>query len=197
MKLKLSSLALLASGIVCSSSLWATSPTPEMLAYACTGCHGTDGNSVGLSNPTIAGSAPDYFENAMKEYKNGTRPSTIMGRLAKAYSDDDFKTMAKFFAAKQFVRVRQEVEPAKVALGKGLHEKNCETCHSKSGYDNDEGLSVLAGQWKMYLHVTMDEYLAGKRPMPKKMANKVMVDGQKKLSDAEVDALVHFYASQN
>lgn len=197
MKLKLSSLALCAGAAVVSSSLWAASPTPEMLAYSCTGCHGTDGNSVGLSNPTIAGSAPDYFENAMKEYKSGARPSTIMGRLAKAYSDDDFKAMAKFFAAKKFIRVKQDVDADKVALGKTLHEKNCETCHSKSGFDNDEGLSVLAGQWKQYLHVTMDEYLAGKRPMPKKMANKVMVDGQKKLSDAEADALIHFYASQN
>ena len=196
MKLKLFNLALFAGGVVVSSSLWATPPTPEMLSNTCNGCHGVNGSSVGLSNPNIAGVTSDYFENAMKEFKSGARPSTVMGRLAKGYSDEEFKTMADFYAKKKIVRTPQETAPAKVALGKDVHEKHCETCHSKSGYDNDEGVSVLAGQWKYYLHVTMDEYLAGKRPMPKKMANKVLVDGQKKLTDAEVEALVHFYAAQ-
>ena len=197
MKLKLSSLALFAGGVVASSSLWAVSPaTPEMVSYTCNGCHGTDGSSAGLSNPTIAGLTADYFEKSMQDFKSGARPSTIMQRLAKGYTDEDFKTMANFFAAKKFMRNRQEVAAAKVALGKELHEKNCETCHSKSGYDNDEGVSVLAGQWKYYLHVTMDEYLSGKRAMTKKMAAKVMVDGKKKLTDADVEALVDFYASQ-
>ena len=196
MKLKLFNLALFAGGVVVSSSLWAMPPTPEMLSNTCNGCHGVNGSSVGLSNPNIAGVTADYFENAMKEFKAGTRPSTVMGRLAKGYTDDDFKAMAGYYATKKIKRTAQEVDAKMVALGKDLHEKHCETCHSKSGYDNDEGVSVLAGQWKYYLHMTMDEYLAGKRPMPKKMANKVMVDGQKKLTDADVAALVHFYASQ-
>lgn len=196
MKLKLLNLALLAGGVAIGSSVWAAGPTPEMLSNTCNGCHGVNGSSVGLSNPNIAGVTPDYFENAMKEFKTGARPSTVMGRLAKGYSDEDFKAMADFFAKKKIVRMKQDVDPAKVALGKDVHDKHCETCHSKAGYDNDEGVSVLAGQWKYYLHVTMDEYLAGTRPMPKKMANKVLVGGQKKLTDAEVEALVHFYASQ-
>lgn len=197
MKLKPLGLALFAGGVVASSPLWAVSPpTPEMVSYTCNGCHGTDGSSAGLSNPTIAGLTVDYFDKAMKDFKNGTRPSTIMQRLAKGYTDEDFKTMAIFFAAKPFARVKQAVDPAKVALGRELHEKRCETCHAKEGYDNDEGVSVLAGQWKHYLEVTMDEYRSGKRAMPKKMAQKVMVEGTPKLTDAEVDALLHFYASQ-
>jgi len=197
MKLKPCSLALFVGAVVASSSLWAVGPaTPEMLSYTCNGCHGTDGSSAGLSNPTIAGLTEDYFDKAMKEFKSGARPSTIMQRLAKGYTDADFKTMANFFAAKKFVRTPQEVDPAKVALGKALHEKRCETCHTKSGYDNDEGVSVLAGQWKDYLQVTMDEYRTGRRAMPKKMAQKVMLEGTPKLTDAEVAALIHFYASQ-
>jgi len=146
MKLKLFNLALFAGGVVVSSSLWASPPTPEMLSNTCFGCHGVNGSSVGLSNPNIAGLTADYFEKSMKEYKSGERPSTVMGRLAKGYSDEEFKTMANFFAAKKIVRSKQEVDNAKVALGKDVHEKSCETCHSKNGYDNDEGVSVLAGQ---------------------------------------------------
>lgn len=196
MKLKLFSLALFAGGVAISSSLWAASSTPEMLSNTCNGCHGTNGSSAGLSNPTIAGLGADYIETSMKDYRDGKRPSTVMGRLAKGYSDEEVKIMAKFFAAKKFGRPAQQVDAAKVAAGKALHEKSCETCHSKLGTDNDEGVSVLAGQWKAYLHITMNEYLAGKRPMPKKMANKVMVDGEKKLTDADVEALINFYASQ-
>lgn len=196
MKLKLFSLALFAGGVAVSSSLWAAGATPEMLSNTCNGCHGTNGSSAGMSNPTIAGLGAEYIETTMKDYRDGKRPSTVMGRLGKGYSDEEIKIIANFFGAKKFGRMAQQVDPAKVALGKTVHEKSCETCHSKNGYDNDEGVSVLAGQWKEYLHISMNEFLSGKRPMVKKMANKVLVDGEKKLTDAEVEALIHFYASQ-
>jgi sulfide dehydrogenase cytochrome subunit len=190
MKQKLLSLALLAGGFAVSSSLWAASATPEMLSFTCNGCHGTGGNSAGLSNPSIAGLPVKYFENAMKEFKSGTRPSTIMGRLAKGYSDEETKAMAEYFAAQKIVRARQTVDPAKVAQGKALHQKLCEVCHRKDGREPGEG-GVLAGQWKEYLQVALDEYRSGKRTLPKFMGQ--ITAG---LSGADVEALAQFYASQ-
>ncbi|MDD5174866.1 MAG: c-type cytochrome [Sterolibacterium sp.] len=190
MRQKLCNLALFAGGVALSSALWAASATPEVLSYTCNGCHGTGGNSAGLSNPSIAGVPAKYFENAMKEFKSGTRPSTIMGRLAKGYSDEEVKLMADYFAAQKIVRTKQAVDAKKVAQGKKLHQKNCEMCHQKDGRQSGAG-GVLAGQWKEYLQVTFNEYRSGKRNMPKMMAQRM--EG---LSDAEVEALTHFYASQ-
>lgn len=191
MKLKLLSLALLAGGLAVSSSLWAAGPTSAaMLSNTCNGCHGTNGSSAGPSMPTIAGQPAAYIEDSMKQFKSGERPSSIMGRLAKAYSDDDIKAMATYFAEKKFVRTKQSTDAAKVAKGKQVHENNCEKCHEDNGRKPDDG-GVLAGQWSEYLQINMNDFMAKTRPMPKKMAAKL--EG---LSKDEVEALIHFYASQ-
>ncbi|MDD5240528.1 MAG: c-type cytochrome [Sulfuricella sp.] len=191
MKLKLLNIAMLAGGLAVSTSLWASGATPAaMLSNTCNGCHGTNGASAGPSSPTIAGQPAAYIEDAMKQFKSGERPSSIMGRLAKAYSDEDFKAMANFFGEKKFVRAKQPTDKALVAKGKQVHEKNCEKCHEDNGRKPDDG-GVLAGQWSEYLQISLNEFQSKKRPMPKKMAAKL--EG---LSQDDVDALIHFYASQ-
>lgn len=190
MNSKLINFVLLAGGLAASSSLWAASATPAMLSNTCAGCHGTNGASVGPSMPTLAGQPASYIEDSMKKFKSGERPSSIMGRLAKAYSDDDFKAMAEFFGDKKFLRHKQAVDAAKVTRGKQLHEENCKKCHQEGGRESEDG-GVIAGQWMEYLQITMNEFQAKKRPMPKKMAEKY--EG---LSQDDLDALTHFYASQ-
>lgn len=191
MKLKLLSFALFAGGLAVSSSLWAAGPTSAaMISNTCNGCHGTNGASVGPSMPVIGGQTPGYIEDAMKKFKSGERASSIMGRLAKAYSDEDFKTFDKFFSEKKFVRTKQVTEPAKVALGKKVHEENCKKCHLENGRDSEDG-GIVAGQWAEYLQISLSEFKDKKRPMPKKMAEKF--EG---LSKDDVEAVIHFYASQ-
>lgn len=190
MNLKLLNLALLAGGIAASSSLWAAGQTPAMLSNTCSACHGQFGQAVGPSIPTLAGQPAVYIADAMKKFKSGERPSTVMGRLAKAYSDDDFNAMGDFFSQQKFLRYKQDVDAAKVAKGKELHSQNCKKCHQEDGRESEDG-GVIAGQWLEYLQITMGDFLAKKRPMPKKMAEKF--EG---LSKDDVDALMHFYAGQ-
>lgn len=190
MNLKLLNLALLAGGIAASSSLWAAGQTPAMLSNTCSACHGQFGQAVGPSIPTLAGQPAGYIADAMKKFKSGERPSTVMGRLAKAYSDDDFNAMGDFFSQQKFLRYKQDVDAAKVAKGKELHNQNCKKCHQEDGRESEDG-GVIAGQWLEYLQITMGDFLAKKRPMPRKMAEKF--EG---LSKDDVDALMHFYAGQ-
>ena len=70
---------------------------PAVLANSCAGCHGTDGKSMG-SIPSIHGLKADYFKKTMKDFKDGTRKGTIMGRIAKGYSEEDISLMAEHFA---------------------------------------------------------------------------------------------------
>ena len=67
-----------------------------MLSYTCAGCHGTNGISPG-SIPSIYCKTPDAIQKALKEYRDGTRFSTVMGRHVKGYTDDEIQLIAGFF----------------------------------------------------------------------------------------------------
>lgn len=67
-------------------------------AATCTGCHGTNGHSEG-GMPLLAGLDKAYIVNAMKEFKAGTKPATVMHQHAKGYSDEQIERIAEFFAA--------------------------------------------------------------------------------------------------
>lgn len=71
-----------------------------MLSITCAGCHGTDGKSAGTI-PSIAGKSADYISKAMLDFRDGNRPSTVMQRHAKGYSDEEIKLIADYFASKK------------------------------------------------------------------------------------------------
>ena len=71
-----------------------------MLSITCNGCHGPDGRSTGAI-PAIAGKSADYLQNAMLDFLDGKRPSTVMERHAKGYSDAQLKLIAEYFAGKK------------------------------------------------------------------------------------------------
>jgi sulfide dehydrogenase cytochrome subunit len=195
MKLRYLSLALFSAGLAFGTAVSAGMPDAgTMLANTCLGCHGPGGSSVGPATPTIAGMAPDTFAEAMKGYKEGTRPATVMDRIAKGYTEDELKAMGAYFAKQTFVRYSQKVDDKKAAEGKKLHKEHCEKCHVDEGTKDEDGSSVLAGQWLPYLQFQMEDFLAGSREMPKKMKSQVeKVQG--KGADA-IDSLLQFYASK-
>jgi sulfide dehydrogenase cytochrome subunit len=186
-------MALFAGGMALNAPAFAFEPSyAAMLSNTCNGCHGTSGVSAGPNTPNLAGVQSAYIDDQMKKFRSGERPSTIMGRLAKAYSDDDIAAIGSYFSTQKYVGAKQPVDAAKVAKGKTLHER-CKKCHTENGRDSDEG-GIVAGQWKEYLQIALSEFRSDKRKMPKKMAEKVM--GDNKLSDEDVEALIDFYASQ-
>ena len=68
-----------------------------MLSNSCSACHGTDGKSPGAI-PSIQGKSAEFISTAMKEFRDGTRPSTVMGRQAKGYTDEEIDLIAQHFA---------------------------------------------------------------------------------------------------
>lgn len=67
-----------------------------MLSYTCAGCHGTNGISPG-SIPSIYCKSADTIEKALKEYRDGKRFSTVMGRHVKGYTDDEIQLISGYF----------------------------------------------------------------------------------------------------
>lgn len=186
--------ALAASILALSASVYAGGPSAEMLANTCAGCHGTNGVSVGPATPSIAGISQAYFNDAMKAYKEGTRPSTIMTRIAKGYTEEEITAMAGFFAKQKFVASTQQHDSAKAADGKKLHDKFCEKCHANGGSSSEDDAGILYGQWAPYLKFTFEDFHSGKREMEKKMAKK-MEELKEKEGDAGMDKLVNYYSS--
>ena len=182
--------ALATGALAFSATAMAAPPSAEMISFACAGCHGTNGGSAGLTMPSLASQSKTAIVDAMKKFKSGERPSTVMGRLAKGDSDADFDAMATFFSKQKFHPTTQAVNAAKVKKGEALQEANCSRCHLEDGKEGKDDTPVMASQWLPYLQMQMDLYQSGARKMPEKMAEKV-----KPLSKKDIEALLHFYAS--
>ena len=181
----------LAMGVLAVSAMaQAAPPSPAMLSNACAGCHGTNGGSAGLTMPSLASLSMTAIVDAMKKFKSGERPSTVMGRLAKGYTDAEFDAMAEFFSQQKFHPTTQVVDAAKVKRGAALQEANCSRCPLEDGKEGKDDTPVRASQWLTYMQMQMDLYQSGARKMPEKMAEKV-----KPLSKQDLEALLHFYAS--
>ncbi|MCG8345800.1 MAG: sulfide dehydrogenase [Chlorobiales bacterium] len=71
-------------------------PRGEILALSCASCHGTDGKSVGIM-PGFYGKSASYLKSALMEFKNDERYSTVMGRHAKGYTDEEIELIAEYF----------------------------------------------------------------------------------------------------
>ncbi|MET0090622.1 MAG: c-type cytochrome [Candidatus Thiodiazotropha sp.] len=166
--------------------------SPGMLADTCAGCHGTDGASAGEMMPIIGGLDKQFMITALMEFKSGERDSTIMGRIAKGYSENELKAIAAYFAAQPWVSSPVEADPKLAAQGQVIHDKQCKTCHEEGGREQEDEAPRLAGQWPDYTLLYLQEcHAKGSRCHPRKMGKRVS-----KLSDEELKAMAHYYASE-
>jgi sulfide dehydrogenase cytochrome subunit len=163
-----------------------------MLANTCAGCHGTHGASAGDLMPTIGGLDKTFLQTAMLEFMTGERASTIMGRIARGYTDAELKAIASYMADQPWVSAAVPADPRLAAQGKAIHEEQCKTCHEDGGRRQEDEAPRLAGQWPEYTQLFLEHCRAkGKRCEPRKMGSRVA-----KLSDQELQAMAHYYASE-
>ena len=64
----------------------------------CFSCHGPDGRSPG-SIPSLNGKNVETIVKTMQDFKSGARPSTVMARHAKGYSDAEIAAIAKYISS--------------------------------------------------------------------------------------------------
>lgn len=175
-------------------------PSAAMMANTCAGCHGTDGKSAGPASPNLAGMSASYFIDSMTYFKNlpkgeehaeDARPATIMNRIAKGYTDEQIEAMAEHFASLPVYKADVPHDAAKAKAGADIYDKACAKCHDENGALPDDDSGILAGQWLPWLQYSMVDFQSGHREMPKKMKKQV-----EKLSGAEIETALHFFASQ-
>jgi sulfide dehydrogenase cytochrome subunit len=164
-----------------------------MLSDTCAGCHGTAGASVGHSIPKIASLPREYFRHAMQHFKSGERYSTVMGRIARGYSDAEIDAMAVFFEKQKWGPAFRKLDPEMIARGKEIHEDKCVRCHLGDGRYTEYRLPRIGGQWPDYLaiHLKNAKTSAFKQPQPE-----LMTESLEGLTESELAALAEFYAAQ-
>jgi cytochrome c553 len=67
-------------------------------ASSCTGCHAPKRIADSVI-PRIAGRKASDIATAMREYRSGAWPSSVMGRIAKGFDDAQINALAAWFAA--------------------------------------------------------------------------------------------------
>lgn len=93
--------ALLAGTVVQAQSRDAQVLYLRTLAASCAQCHGTDGRApAGSAVPSLAGRPRAELLAQLQGFKAGTRPSTVMGQLARGFSDAQLEQLAGYFAGR-------------------------------------------------------------------------------------------------
>jgi cytochrome c553 len=69
-------------------------------ASSCTGCHATS-SKVDTPAPRIAGLSATAIQEAMSAWRQGTRPATVMERIAKGFTEDEIKAIALWYEAQE------------------------------------------------------------------------------------------------
>ncbi len=70
-------------------------------ASACSGCHAPAGRVASPSIPPLDGLRAADIARAMAEYRSGERPGTVMGRIAKGFTDDEVRAIAAWLEGRR------------------------------------------------------------------------------------------------
>lgn len=170
---------------------------------SCVACHGQDGISQDPDMPTIAGASDFFLENQLFLFQDEARPcvadlfAKVDGAaadhcaLVADLSEGDIEAVAAHFAEQPFKAASQSVDAGRAAAGAAIHDASCARCHSDAGSDPADDAGILAGQWEPYLTRALTDFREGRREQPATMEREVA-----ELSDADIQALSAYYASQ-
>lgn len=65
-------------------------------ASSCTGCHAPVARTGAV--PPIAGQPADAMATALRDFRSGARPATVMDRIARGFTEAELDALAAHFA---------------------------------------------------------------------------------------------------
>ena len=84
--------------ILLATPTFAAEVSGKVIGYSCRTCHSTNGQSSKTAIPNIKFQAADTTAKKLLEFKYDKQTSTIMGRIAKGYTDAELKAVAQYFS---------------------------------------------------------------------------------------------------
>jgi cytochrome c553 len=165
----------------------------------CQECHGADGNGHGHEGlfAKLAGQYPEYIVKQIRNFRSGERKHDFMSMMAKSVDDADVADIATYFASLPAMRGDGGNDSAvgKKLFAEGDAGRNiaaCASCHGAQGKGGVAGNVIsplIAGQDARYLEKQLLDWRSGER---KNSTGGVMNAAAKSLTDAEIQALVHY-----
>ena len=163
----------------------------KIKAYTCSGCHGiVDYNNVYPTYhvPRIGGQNPEYLAIALKAFRSGERKHNNMNLQAEGLSDQDIDDISVYLAG-------QTKEAAATSAGNDSSagqskSATCQACHGPTGTSTQPIYPNLGGQHQNYLSKSLHGFRDGSR------ANAIMSGFAGGLSDADIEDIASWYASQ-
>lgn len=153
----------------------------------CAGCHGEFGQGGSRGEyPRIAGQRVGYLIDQLKSFRARKRVNIPMYPYTqeRELPDEDIRDVAAYLASIELptkwpvfkdtddaltrltlterVMIIPRV-PGNLANGEALYQKQCVTCHGKTGMGRGM-FPMLVGQYTSYLTRQMEKYVKGERP---------------------------------
>ncbi|WP_310613781.1 cytochrome c [Limnohabitans sp.] len=86
--------------VVMTSQSWsADAKNGQVLAGACSVCHGVQGLSMAPNTPNLAAQPSMYLEEQLKNYRSGQRKHEVMAVMAKPLSNSDIENLAAWYSS--------------------------------------------------------------------------------------------------
>lgn len=179
-------------GLLFFSALSATAAdVPGIVQQQCARCHGPEGVASDAGTPHLNGQDVDYLNDALIKLQKGKQPTQITDHIPVSLNAAQLGEIATHYAKIRATRPQQETNPEMVARGESIYAKRCADCHPDSGRDVANSAPLMAGQNLEYLIAQSKLYVSGKR----KYAY-LQDEAFKGLSERELEAVAHFFASQ-
>jgi cytochrome c553 len=197
----------LGSTLLLTSGLFTVQATtvPEKAAI-CSGCHGTDGNSLVQEYPTLAGQRALYLQRQLQAFRAAAhsnnkegRADPIMSSMAATLSDAEIAELAQYYANQPVHKATKPIAMTDDA-GKNLFEGGdlsrdiaaCAACHGPDGKGMAAaGFPSLLGQTPHYLVEQLQKFKHGDR---KDDYQGMMQDTSAKLTAQDMQALAEYIA---
>ena len=164
----------------------------------CSRCHGDAENPpVSILVPELAGQPVQYLERALREYRDGTRPSGYMLPAAYALTDDEIAGLAAYYAG---LPPRPSPAPSDteaiarggVIAAQGVPEDDVPACTSCHGNGNPQ-FPELAGQSARYLQSQLELWRNGGRAQTDH--GEIMSTVGQRMSPEQIRDVSAFFAS--
>lgn len=162
----------------------------EALLKPCVECHGISGIAAKPGIPHLDGQMAEYLNNTLRSYTDGIRNTAVAQH--KNLPPDTRKAMAAHYAAQKVKREKVPTDPALIARGDELYLSRCADCHPDNGRETDKDAPLMATQNLDYLIMQSIAFRKGERRFAT-----MMDDAYKGLTETDLTAVAHFFASQD
>lgn len=175
-----------------SGAVLAAPPAIDVLTKPCAECHGAAGVSSAARTPHLNSQLDTYLEEDIAALAKGGRVSAVPNHVPSTWTGPEIAAVAKFYAASKAPRPVQTTDPQLVTQGLAIYANHCAECHPDKGRQSDHDAPLMAGQNLDYIMEQTRLFVSGKRKFAFMMA-----DAFRGLSQGELDAMAHLFASQN